>query len=397
MLSYNIVLLLFFILSIPYLLIKLATKKRFRYGFFDRVLPKPIKINNYILVHLASLGEARAFLNIKETIEGLFKKKIVFSVTSNIGYNYLRSLGFDVFIAPIDFYPLYKILFKYNLPFFSIFFETEIWPSYINFIKKNNIKIFLINARMSEKSYKFYNIFKVFSHAISQFDCIIAKSEDDKKKFSKFNNNVSVCENIKYALKKKEFDYDFLPMLKFDYKKIFVFASLHRQELELLKKAIVDILLLNYRVILAPRYLEDLVFFENFLKNLSVEYTLLSQIKTHVKSCVLVDSFGVLEAIYSVSNMVFVGGSLVSKFNGHNPIEPAVYKNFVFCGLYMNSFNQEVEFLKKLGCIFQLKNIDDLKDHVLNYQHLNTCDLEQKRSEIINCYKNIFLEYFTQV
>lgn len=63
----------------------------------------------------------------------------------------------------------------------------------------------------------------------------------------------------------------------------------------------------------------------------------------------------------------------------------------------MNSFNQEVEFLKKLGCIFQLKNIDDLKDHVLNYQHLNTCDLEQKRSEIINCYKNIFLEYFTQV
>lgn len=397
MLSYNIAFLLFFILSTPYLLVKFITKKRFRYRLFDRISPKPIEIDDYILVHLASLGEAKAFLNIKETIEDLFKKKIVFSVTSNIGYDYLKSLGFDVYIAPIDFYPLYKKLFKYNLPFISIFFETEIWPSYINFIKKSNIKIFLINARMSEKSYKSYNIFKVFSHAISQFDCIMAKSEDDKKKFSKLNKNVRVCENIKYALKKKEFDYDFLPMLKFDNKKIFVFASLHRQELEFLKKAVNDILLLNYRVILVPRYLEDLVFFENFLKNLSVEYVLLSQIKTGVKSCILVDSFGVLESIYSVSSMVFVGGSLVNKLNGHNPIEPAIYKNFVFCGLYMNSFNQEVEFLKKLGCIFQVKNIDDLKDNMLRYQHLHGCDLEQKRSEIMNCYKKIFLEYFTQV
>ncbi|WP_428118801.1 3-deoxy-D-manno-octulosonic acid transferase [Desulfurella sp.] len=375
-------------MSLPYLLVKAVSSKRFRYKFFDRINPKPIKQNDYILIHLASLGEAKAFLNIKETVESIFKKKLLFSVTSNIGYDYLKSQGLEVFLAPLDFNFLYKRLFKQNLPHLAIFFETEIWPSYINYLKKHNTRVILINARMSDKSYKFYLRFKVFYETISKFDVIIAKSQKDKEKFDKFNNNVKLCDNIKYALRKKVFDNDFLHFIKMDNKKIFVFASLHKQELEFLQKAINEVLSLGYRVIIAPRYMEDLPLFEKFLKGIAVEYSMLSKL-SDIKDCVLVDRFGILEALYSISSMVFVGGSLSAKLKGHNPIEPAVYNNFVFCGRFMDSFAQEVEFLKRSGCLVQIHNFDNLKSYILEYEKSNFCNLERKTQEIITCYKNI--------
>jgi 3-deoxy-D-manno-octulosonic-acid transferase len=396
MLSYNIVLLFIFIVGLPFFLYKAVVKKRFRYRFFDRIVPKTIQERDYILVHLASLGEAKAFLNIKTTIEDLFKKKIVFSVTSNIGYDYLKKEGFDAFLAPLDFYFLYKKLFNGNLPFFTIFFETEIWPSYINYIKNNHIKIFLINARISDKSYRFYKKIKVFSDAIAKFDCIVAKSQNDKERFDKFNKNVRVCNNIKYAIQNKKFDNDFLPLLKSYRKKIFVFSSFHSEELDFLSKAIVSVLSFGYMIVLAPRYLEDLPLFEKMLKNLGLDYNLLSSINNAiVKDCVLVNSFGVLEAIYSISDKVFIGGSVVSTLKGHNPIEPAVYKNFVFCGLYMDSFKEEVEFLKKLGCLTQINSLDELTSY-LKQENLSFCNLDQKRLEIIECYKHIFSEFIIQ-
>ncbi|PMP93111.1 MAG: hypothetical protein C0173_01225, partial [Desulfurella sp.] len=320
MFSYNIIFFFVFLLSLPYLLVKAVSSKRFRYKFFDRINPKPIKQNDYILIHLASLGEAKAFLNIKETVESIFKKKLLFSVTSNIGYDYLKSQGLEVFLAPLDFNFLYKRLFKQNLPHLAIFFETEIWPSYINYLKKHNTRVILINARMSDKSYKFYLRFKVFYETISKFDVIIAKSQKDKEKFDKFNNNVKLCENIKYALRKKVFDNDFLHFIKMDNKKIFVFASLHKVELEFLRKGLIDVLNMGFRIIIAPRYLEDLPLFTDFLKELNIEYTMLSKLAS-IKDCILIDKFGVLEAFYSVSSMVFIGGSLSYKLKGHNPIE----------------------------------------------------------------------------
>ncbi|OSS41589.1 3-deoxy-D-manno-octulosonic-acid transferase [Desulfurella amilsii] len=395
MLSYNIILLLVFIIISPFLLYKAITKKRFRYRLFDRVIPKAVQEKDYILVHLASLGEAKAFLNIKDTIENLFKKKIIFSVTSNIGYDYLKKEGFDVFLAPLDFYFLYKKLFNDNLPFLSIFFETEIWPAYINFFKNNHIRIFLINARMSEKSYKFYKKLKVFFSSISKFDVIIAKSQNDKERFYKFNKNVKVCDNVKYALQSKKFEYEFLPILKSHNKKIFVFSSFHCQELDFLSKAIIRVLSFGYKVVLAPRYLEDLPLFEKMLKDLGLDYNLLSSMKNTIKDCILVDSFGVLEAIYSISDKVFVGGSVAGTLKGHNPIEPAIYKNFVFCGLYMDSFKEEVGFLKKLGCLAQINDIDELSNY-LKQPNLAFCDLEQKRQQIIECYKRVFLKFVTQ-
>lgn len=395
MFSYNILLLLGFIIGSPFFFFKALAKKRFRYRLFDRIAPKTIKEKDYILVHLASLGEAKAFLNIKAVVEDSFKKKIIFSVTSNIGYDYLKKEGFDVFLAPLDFYFLYKKLFRNNLPFVAIFFETEIWPSYINYIKNKRVKILLINARLSEKSYKFYKKLKVFSDTIARLDCIVAKSQNDQERFCKFNKNVKVCDNVKYAIQIKKFEYDFLSILKSRNKKIFVFSSFHKQELDFLEKALVSVLSFGYMAVLAPRYMEDLPLFEKMLRNLGIEYDLLSYIKNTPRDCILVNSFGVLEAIYSISNKVFVGGSVKSTLKGHNPIEPAIYKNFVFCGLYMDSFKDEVEFLKKLGCLVQINDINKLNNY-LKIQDLPLCNLEQKNFEIIECYKHIFSEFVTQ-
>jgi 3-deoxy-D-manno-octulosonic-acid transferase len=61
----------------------------------------------------------------------------------------------------------------------------------------------------------------------------------------------------------------------------------------------------------------------------------------------------------------------------------------------MDSFKEEVEFLKKLGCLAQINSIDELNNY-LRQQDLPFCDLDQKRLEIVECYKHIFSEFVTQ-
>ncbi len=141
--------------------------------------------------------------------------------------------------------------------------------------------------------------------------------------------------------------------------------------------------------------MEDLASFENFLKKIDIEYSALSNTNV-LKDCILVDRFGILEAIYSISSMVFVGGSVHVKLKGHNPIEPVIYGNLVFCGKYMSSFEYEVEYLKSLGCLFQIDNVDDLKTYILKFIDRRNINFDKKKEEIKNCYK-IVLSRLTQV
>ena len=61
----------------------------------------------------------------------------------------------------------------------------------------------------------------------------------------------------------------------------------------------------------------------------------------------------------------------------------------------MDSFKEEVEFLKKLGCLTQINSLDELTSY-LKQENLSFCNLDQKRLEIIECYKYIFSEFIIQ-
>ncbi len=384
---YNILIALFLIVFSPFILLKSAVNRRFRYHLLDRIFPKPIKEKNYLLFHASSFGEVKTALSFLDIFEKELNSKAVISVFTDTGYK--QAKGRERFLMPIDLIPLHKRVLK-NPPTIAIFFEAEIWPSYIHTLKTKGTKVILINARMSEKSFKQYKRFSFFFRKVlSRLDLIIAKSKIDAKRYRQFSDRVIVCGNIKSCVlnlkqrkcSKKE---DFL--IHSD-KDIMVLASFHKEEIDIAIK-IVSSFKNKFFFVVAPRHMEDVQLFENFFKKNDIEFTKRTEVKSS-DSVLLLDTLGELTKIYSFSKITVLGGSFHNSLKGHNPLEPIFYNNILICGPYMESFKEEVERLKKLKLINQIegKDIEKEIEIVLKTANKPNSDrLFEDLSYILNCH-----------
>ena len=389
---YNILLILLFIISLPYILIKALTNSRFRYKIKDRFVPSErIVMSNYILFHASSFGEVKALLNVVDIFKDRFKAQAVFSVFTDTGFKFIKQE--KVFLMPIDIYPLYSLIFK-SKPKIALFFETEIWPSYIYFLKKNGVKMVLINARMSDKSFKNYSKFAFFfKKVIGKMDLVITKSEQDAEKFRKFTDSVEVCGNIKQFKRQINVSNDEVNSLRKKFsintkKRIAVFGSIHKEEIDFavyVIRALKD----SYYFVVAPRHMEDVKQFETHFKNSGINYSKRS-LNKNVSNVLILDTMGELEDIYKISDVIIIGGSMVPGIGGHNPIEAVKYNKYVICGEYMESFSSEVEDLKRFKLIFQSNNTNDIVDKLNNLLSnqciINSEDYFLQFSDTIDCY-----------
>lgn len=90
-------------------------------------------------------------------------------------------------------------------PQVSIIVETEIWPYFAYSCKKRGIPLFIINARISDKSYGQYRRMKFFFKKILQNYCAVyAQSIEDMDKFVSIGmkrENVEMMGNLKFDVK----------------------------------------------------------------------------------------------------------------------------------------------------------------------------------------------------
>ena len=61
----------------------------------------------------------------------------------------------------------------------------------------------------------------------------------------------------------------------------------------------------------------------------------------------LVDSYGETSKFYNLTNISFVGGSII-KHGGQNPLEPARLGNYIISGPNVKNFKEIYAFLNKL-------------------------------------------------
>lgn len=222
--------------------------------------------------------------------------------------------------------------------------------------KKRGAKTFLINARISDKSYNSYKRFSFFYKKIFEnIDKVFAQSEIDKIRLEELGaRNVEVIGNIKLAQ---------LPQKKLDLIKpnctVITAASTHGNE--------EDLILKSYKkefgkLIIVPRHPErfnkvDLLINE-FIKDKNISYHKYSMKEDFDSDIIMVDKMGILNDIYSISDVVVLGGAF-EKIGGHNPIEPAFFGCKLISG--KNIFNQKPLF----ECVRNYYLIDD--DEIGNY------------------------------
>lgn len=341
-------------LALPFMVLRLTLKGLRTKAYKERMLERLGIYNKYqstdksIWVHAVSLGESIAsFPIIKELQKKFPDYKIVITSTTPTGSNIIRKTFKDSVINvynPFDVsFAIHRFIKKFN-PKKLILIETELWPNFIYISKKNNLNIYLINARLSDKSANGYARISSFSKLmIDGIDHISAQYEHDACNFIRLGadkNKVSIDGNVKFdIIVNKKLD----NTIKDNINKRLVIcaASTHSGEEDMVIEAFTQLLSTypDLLLILVPRHPERFNEVASLIKKcgLSLARRSLKQIPTADTQVFLGDTMGELLSFYNASNIAFVGGSLVP-VGGHNLLEPASLGVPVVSGKYLHNF-----------------------------------------------------------
>lgn len=212
---YNLLLLFLFPFFFIAMLILALTKNKKSEGFVYKFFPslfKPLKNVSFkggVWIHAVSLGEIRASVYFIELLQSSRFKKVFLSATTKTGYEFAKNKykndgGVSVFYFPYDFYFSIKNILKIISPSLFVSMETEIWPNLFSALNEKKISIAIINARISDKSYKHYLKLSFFFRRIfKKINLVLCMSENYKDKFINLGvpeENVKATGNMKFDL-----------------------------------------------------------------------------------------------------------------------------------------------------------------------------------------------------
>jgi len=368
---YNFLVYLIIIFSPLIIIYRIIEKKENPERFLEKFsfFKKDRHSGKLVWFHCSSVGE---FLSIVPLIQKLEEEKnlnqILVTTSTLSSSRIFEKFRFKKTLH--QFYPLDNIFIikkflNHWKPSCVIFAESEIWPNMISELKNRNIKIALINARMSGKSFKRWISLGYFGRNIMEkFDYIFPQNKESFQYFKKLGvKRLKFLGNLKFVdthnQKSKEIKKQY-----FKKKTILCSASTHYNEEEIFanlhiifKKKIKNLL-----TIIIPRHVERTNEIIQMLNRKELKFVKHSKNKKKLKDCdiYLVDSYGESKSFYKISNVVFLGGSLVSK-GGQNPLEALRFGCNIMHGNYTFNFKDIYKMLEKEKLSLKVSNTKDLE------------------------------------
>ncbi len=363
-------------MAIPFLLF-LLFKQKYHFSVPSRFFlykNRPLK-KDTIWFHVCSFGEVRSLKPILNRLNG--KKSI--TVTTNTGYEEAQKYDAEVRFLPYELFLPFWITKQKVL----VVSEAELWFMLFFIAKIRDTKTILINARISDNSYKSYQKFSWFYRYIfANIDKVFAQSLKDEDRLKSLGaKNIIVTGNIK-AYQEIEVS----RKLSKPPREVVTIASTHEREEELILNSL-KMKKDNRVLIVVPRHPERFKSVDKLLKTFSLSsnlsYHKFSQHEHFDSDIVLVDSLGELINIYAISDSVILGGSFIDGIGGHNPLEPAYFGCKVVSGEYI--FNQQALFeLVENIVMTDIENLDEILDKLETTKILGSVDLEPIIKEIEN-------------
>jgi 3-deoxy-D-manno-octulosonic-acid transferase len=313
------------------------------------------KTKNKVWIHAASIGELMSVIPVIKELEKNKKIKSIIITTTTISsakiFTKLRfKKTFHVYF-PLDNNLLTKRFINYWQPETAIFVDSEIWPNMYKNLEINKIPIIILNARIVKKTLDRWKIFPSFAQEVFGKITLALPSNLETLKYLKQLNvrNIRVAGNLKYYGEKNvEGVNDKHLKNKFNNSKIWCAASTHKNEEIFLGKLHKNLKKNNKQLItiIIPRHINRTHQIIDDMNRLGLK-TITHSSKFKIKNdtdIYLVDSFGISSKFYNLTNITFVGGSLVPH-GGQNPLEPARFGNFIINGPNVNNFREIYLFL----------------------------------------------------
>lgn len=299
--------------------------------------PRIENADNPVWIHAASVGEVLAITPFIKRLKAAHPQlDIVLTTTTPTGAKQAEGLSQWVThrYCPLDFTFAQKRFLGRIQPSQLIIVETELWPNMLNCVAPRNIPIHLVNARLSEKSYRGYKkvlpLFKPMASAITQ---VICQYQSDRDRFAKLGvaqDKLRVSGSIKFDVSIEQKTLESAAKLRNQVsleRPVWIAASTHQGEDEIVLDAHKKVLatLPDALLILVPRHPERFSAVKSLSKQHfhSVARSEDEEIPTNAQ-VYIGDTMGEMLIMMGASDICFMGGSLLGKkVGGHNLLEPA--------------------------------------------------------------------------
>ncbi len=385
---YNILFTIGFILSSPYYFVRMRRRGNWQSGFgqrfgrYDAKLKQAITNRHTLWIHAVSVGEVNVCTQLIRALEPrLPNVKIVVSTTTTTGMGQLQSklpTHISKIYYPIDRRPYVARALSTIRPQAILLVEAEIWPNFLWRARDMGTPLFLVNARLSDRSYRGYRRFGLlFKPLFASFMGVGAQNEADAAKLRELGcrpEAIRVVGSLKFdaATLGERHPLDVPAMLRQlgvgPGARLLVGGSTHPGEEAILAE---QFLRLRARVpelflVLVPRHFERSRDVGRELGACGVRFAYRSEITAHTQhrpgeiDCLLVNTTGELNHFYEQAAVIFIGKSLTAA-GGQNPIEPGALGKAMVFGPNMQNFAEVVRsFLAGNGAV-QVRNAGELE------------------------------------
>lgn len=370
---YGLVSTLLFIVLLPFYYVIRAISGKFLYGWKEKLgfFKSPDLGSKVIMFHGVSVGEVIALENlIKKTKEVFPDYKIVVTTGTKTGQEvalkkYANLADFITYF-PFDIaFCVQSFLVKVK-PTVVLIAETELWPIFASFCKLKGIKLYTINGRMSDSTYKLYKLCRYFFRKILvKYTKILTQSEIDRQKL------VSIGAPVDRTFVMKNLKFDVKPTTEHieigqDGHRVIIAGSTHNGEEEIALKIFAEKIKKypDIKLLLALRHTTRLPQVLPLIENTGLSYGFRSKGDTFKdKDIIVLDTMGELGKMYSICSFAFIGGSF-NNTGGHNPLEATVYSKPTITGPSIHNFRDIYWLLSQSHAGKIVKTPEEMSDYI---------------------------------
>lgn len=332
---------------------------------------RPRKDEKRIWFHAVSVGEVLAATSVLRAVRArLPDYEIVLSTTTSSGNRTAREHAVGLYdhlvYFPIDVARFQLAAMQRVRPSVVVIMETELWMNFLWAAKVFKARTLLINGRISDRSFRRSLRFRpFFSALLRDMDRCLMQTQLDAERIRILGANIAeVTGNAKFdqALEGLSDDpTDWYTELQLDKARPILVIGSTRDDYEedIVLAAINRLKNQNIQVVHAPRHLERVPTLLEKAKQARGLQSVGLRTASEQHDYLILDTYGELGSVYSVADVVIVGGGF-SNLGGQNILQPLAHGKPVIHGPYMQNFREVTEAADHAGATRTCATVDEL-------------------------------------
>lgn len=344
-----------------------------RFGL-QKDLPPVAAGKKRVWIQAVSVGEIEAIAPLVDLLCESGKVEVVLTTTTSTGYAVLRNKYADKIlyggIFPFDFFPFSRSAWRRIKPDAVVLMESELWPEHLHTAKSKKVPAMLVNARMSDKSFRRYSCVPYLARRLlDKLSLIAVSGEIDFSRFISLGANPrkTICTgNLKFdtrpaAMLDENGKLELRKQLGFNADSfVLLGSSTWPTEEEMLLKAAEKIRAagIDCRLLLVPRHAERRAEIIELIKNLP--HCVRSREKQARDGTLvyLADTTGELRTLTQIADLAFIGKSLAPNEGGQSPIDCAASSVPMVYGSHMSNFRRICQTLEESAAAVKVADAD---------------------------------------